>query len=192
MKNSSASLLVLALMYCMAVAAAPTSSVLCIGCHGQDGNSTASQYPILAGQGRNYLAKQLRDFKSGKRKEEHMTSMVEAISKDDIPKLAAWFSQQKRNSTGKPANAKGQQIFQQGITAKNIAACVDCHGEKAGGNDAIGFPALAGQHAEYVIAQLKAFRLKQRSNDNGMMQTVAEQLSDAEIKSVAAYIESMK
>ena len=71
-------------------------AVICIGCHGADGNSSNATYPKLAGQWQGYLEKQLRDFKSGARKDDHMTSMVEAISAGDIPDIAAYFASQKQ------------------------------------------------------------------------------------------------
>lgn len=167
-------------------------SVLCIGCHGENGNSEATHYPRLAGQHENYLAKQLKDFKSGTRKEEHMTSMVEAISQNDIVNLSAWFSRQKiKSRSGKKINLKGKKIYQQGISDKNVSPCADCHGEKGMGNNDIGFPLLAGQHAEYIEKQLQHFRHAKRRNDNRVMQSIVGALSDEEIRALATYIESM-
>lgn len=170
----------------------PANKAICIGCHGVDGNSTSGDFPRLAGQGKNYLAKQLRDFKSGKRKEEHMSSMVEAITLDEIPALAAWFSQQKIIAGNKASNPLGQRIFQSGITVKEISACSSCHGEDGKGNDAAGFPLLAGQHADYLIKQLKSFRAAVRTNDNQIMQAITQQLSDKEIEALAQYLSSLK
>ena len=171
--------------------AGKATAIICIGCHGSDGNSTNPVYPKLAGQGEGYLAKQLADFKSGARQEEHMTSMVEAISKADIPNLAAWFASQKR-SPGSPNKAKskqGKKIFHNGIDAKSISACDGCHGADGKGNPAIKFPSLANQHPEYVAKMLKTFRSGTRHNDPGeMMRNVAAKLSDKEIESVANYV----
>jgi len=173
-----------------------STAIICIGCHARDGNSTNPLYPKLAGQGEKYLAKQLTDFKSGKRKEEHMSSMVEAISKEDIPNIAAYFSQQKRSASPITKNSNdtsvGKAIFMNGIENRNISACNGCHGEKAEGNPAIKFPALAGQHAEYITKSLMAFRSGQRQNDTGkIMRNIAENLSDEEIKSLASYLAAL-
>jgi cytochrome c553 len=174
-------------------AAGQATAIICIGCHGNDGNSINPLNPKLAAQGENYLNKQLTDFKSGARKEQHMSSMVEAIRKEDIPNLAAWFSSQKRQSSpSTKINQQGKQIFHNGIDNKGIAACDGCHAEDGKGNDAIGFPSLAGQHAEYITKQLKEFRSGVRSNDSGMMmRNVAKDLSNQEIDSLTEYIESM-
>lgn len=168
-----------------------STSILCIGCHGFNGNSTNPEYPKLAGQGEEYLEKQLRDFKSGARKEEHMTSMVDAIQMTDIPNLAAYFSSQKRAKTdpGKTANEVGKKIYQEGISAKAVPACTGCHGLEAAGVPAAGFPSLANQHVEYIAKILRDFRQGVRGNDQQMlMRNIASKLSDAEIDAVATYL----
>ena len=197
MERVYASMLLAAISSCVMAGGDPAvgqaTAIICIGCHGNDGNSTSELNPKLAGQGENYLAKQLTDFKSGARQEQHMTSMVEAISKEDIPHLAAWFASQKRTySANKTGNPQGRQIFHTGLDSKGVAACNGCHAEDGKGNDAIGFPSLAGQHADYITKQLKDFRRGTRHNDNGMMHNIAKQLNDDEIKALAEYVEAMR
>ena len=171
--------------------AGKTITIICIGCHGTDGNSSNPIYPKLAGQGEGYLAKQIADFKTGARKEEHMTSMVEAVNFTDIPNIAAYFASQKRigDTADKAKTGLGKQIYHAGIKNKNIPACADCHGQKGMGTPAEKFPSLAGQHAEYVTKVLKDFRSGARSNDpQKMMREVTVRLSDKEIDSFSAYI----
>jgi len=171
-----------------------STAVICIGCHGSDGNSSNPAYPKLAGQGQKYLMKQLTDFKSGARQESHMSSMVEAIDKADIANLAAWFASHKTatGSYDKGLARQGKTIFHNGIDRKNIAACDGCHGEDGRGNPAVSFPSLAGQHPEYISRMLAAFRSKQRHNDNGeMMRNIAAGLSNEEIEAVAHYVASL-
>ncbi len=171
--------------------AGKSTAILCIGCHGSDGNSSSAQYPKLAGQGEGYLAKQLNDFKSGARKESHMTSMVEAITIADIPNIAAYFSSQQRTKgTASKTNTElGKQIFQKGVQSKFIPACASCHGQKGMGMPTEKYPSLANQHPEYVAKILKDFRSSTRNNDaQKLMQNIAAKLSDEEIASIAAYI----
>lgn len=171
-----------------------SSAIICMGCHGVDGNNNNSLYPVLAGQGEAYLIKQLTDFKSGARKEEHMSSMVEAISQSDIPHIAAYFSAQKRKviNSNKNQSKAGKLIYSKGLTAKNITACADCHGEKALGNAILKFPALAGQHTGYISKMLKEFRAGTRHNDrDNIMRNIAVELSDNDIKALAAYIANL-
>ena len=67
---------------------------VCAACHGEDGNSANAEYPKLAGQHRDYLAKALRDYKSGLRKNAVMAGFATALSKDDIENLAAYYGSQ--------------------------------------------------------------------------------------------------
>lgn len=166
-------------------------AIICMGCHGVDGNNDNTLYPILAGQGKGYLEKQLNDFKSGVRKEDHMSSMVQAISLSDIPHIAAYFAKQKRKiiSTYKKESNLGKLIYNKGLIQKDITACADCHGEKALGNNILKFPSLAGQHEDYLSKTLKEFRVGKRHNDRGkIMRNISVALSDSEIKALAVYL----
>ena len=84
--------------------------------------------------------------------------------------------------------ALGRQLYRGGDVGRGLAACAACHGPTGAGLPAQ-FPRLAGQYADYTEAQLKAFRVGERANDaNRSMRTIAEKLSDAEIKAVSDYI----
>ena len=175
-------------------AAGKAASIVCMGCHNSDGNSSNPVYPKLAGQHESYLKKQLFDFRSGARKEEHMSSMVQAVSKADLPNLAAFYARQKRSPTGsKPGSTLGKTIYEKGIRAKGVTACVACHGRRGEGNAASRYPALAGQHTAYIVKMLKAFRSAKRRNDPaGVMRKIAKGLGDKEILEVAGYIAGLK
>jgi len=69
-------------------------SELCQACHGMDGNSQVPDYPKLAGQNRDYLAKALRDYKSGARKDPTMTGFAAPLTTQDIDNLAAYYAGQ--------------------------------------------------------------------------------------------------
>ena len=175
--------------------AGKSKTLVCSGCHARDGNSKNPIYPILAGQGQGYLSKQLTDFKTGARKEEHMTPIVEAIGFEDIKDIAAYFSNQPRNPGAAPAPASdsGKQIFHNGKGSGSVSACAGCHGADGKGNAALNFPALAGQHADYVAKMLKAFRGAARDNDKqAVMRGIAKDLDDQDIEALAAYIAAMR
>lgn len=173
---------------------------VCAACHGADGNSTTPVNPILAGQHPEYLLKQLMNFKSqggkpAERANAIMGGMAAPLSAQDMSNLAAYFAGQKPKprAARDPELAKlGQSIYRGGILAKGMAACASCHSPNGAGIPAQ-FPRLAGQHAEYVAAQLKAFRSGERANDpNGMMHMIATKLSDKEISAVAEYIAGLR
>jgi cytochrome c553 len=173
---------------------------VCAACHAGDGNSQVAANPKLAGQIYEYVQKQLSNFKAqdGKKAERDnavMAGMVANLSPDDMRNVAAHYSQQKL----KPAAAKdkelaalGQKIYRGGNTATGVAACAGCHGP-AGAGMPSQYPRISGQFAEYVEAQLKAFRSGARANDpNGMMRTVAARMSDREIQAVSDYVAGLR
>jgi cytochrome c553 len=180
--------------------AQPIVTQVCAACHGADGNSPIPANPALAAQHPEYVLKQLNNFKprNGKPAERVnpvMSSMVANLSGDDMANLAAYFAGQKARPVGASDPelvAQGSQIYRGGILSKSVAACSACHSPDGAGMPAQ-FPRLAGQHAEYVEAQLKAFRSGERANDpNRMMRAVAARLSDGEIKAVAEYISGLR
>ncbi len=152
-------------------------AAMCFGCHGQNGQSSSASFPILAGQTAPYLVKQLNDFKSGTRSNPMMQNMASGLSKQDIINLATFFSSVQTKSAG--GNAKlaltGKDKFNQ---------CAGCHGSKAEGRAS--FPRLAGQHPDYIIKQLQAF--KSGTRENGTMKAMASGLSDQDMKAIAAYL----
>ena len=175
-------------------------SKVCVACHGADGNSPSPVNPKLAGQIPEYLEKQLLNFKPGangkaERANPVMAGFSATLSADDVRNVSAYFAGQK----AKPGVAKnkdtillGQKIWRGGDVAKGIPACASCHGASGGGVP-VQYPRLAGQHAEYTEAQLRAFRAGERANDAAkMMRTIAGKMSDAEIKAVADYAAGLK
>lgn len=176
------------------IEAGKTKSAMCAACHGQDGNSPAPNFPKLAGQHADYLAKQLKEFKSGERVDATMNGMAAALSEQDMADIAAFYASQK-GTVGKAAEDKveaGQNMYRAGNAASGVAACAACHGPAGAGNPMARFPSLSGQHADYTVAQLKNFRAAARANDAGsMMRGVAKKMTDAEIEAVAQYIQGL-
>ena len=67
---------------------------VCQACHGLDGNSQTPDYPKLGGQQPDYLAKALRDYKSGLRKNPIMAGFAGSLSAKDIENVAAYYASQ--------------------------------------------------------------------------------------------------
>ena len=173
---------------------------VCAACHAGDGNSTAPANPKIAGQIPEYLHKQLVDFKAqaGKkpaRENAVMLGMVANLSDADMKALAAFYAGQKL----KPAAASdkglatlGQKLWRGGNAASGVPACAGCHGPAGAGMPAQ-YPRLAGQYAEYIVAQLKAFKEGGRANDpNGMMRGVTARMTEREIRAVAEYAAGLR
>lgn len=173
---------------------------VCAACHGADGNSVMPANPKLAGQFPEYLQKQLNNFKpaAGKpaeRPSPAMAGFAAPLSSDDIRNVSAFLAGQKPGTgaaKSKDTLAMGQKLWRGGNLSKGIAACASCHGATGAGMPAQ-FPRLAGQHADYTEGQLKAFRAGERNNDpGGMMHSIANKMTDAEIRAVADYVAGLR
>jgi cytochrome c553 len=173
---------------------AEMATAVCAACHGPDGNSVITANPKLAGQFPEYLAKQLNEFKSGKRANAVMGPMSATLATpEDVLNVAAYFASQTPKGGTAKSNGKGSDgelIYKGGILAKGVPACASCHSPNGAGIP-VQFPHLAGQHAEYNLNQLKAFRSGERANAP-MMRVIASKLSDPEMEAVVDYIQGLK
>lgn len=166
---------------------------VCAACHAADGNSTIPLQPKLAGQHPEYLVKQLREFKDGKRNDPVMKGFASTLSDGDMKNIAAWLhTQAPKNgfSKDKDSIALGERIYRGGIQERQVAACASCHSPNGAGIPAQ-YPRLSGQHADYTVKTLTAFRDGARANSIPMVQ-VAAKLNDREIKAVADYIAGLR
>ena len=169
------------------------TAAICVSCHTMDGSRGSPTYPILQGQHPEYLAKQLAEFKSGKRANAIMSGMAAALSEDDMRNVAAFYA----GKIAKPGFAKnkatvalGEKIYRGGIADRQIPACAGCHSPNGAGLP-VQYPRLGGQHADYTEAQLVAFRGGVRKNSVPMT-GVAAKMNDAEIKAVSDYIAGLQ
>src|SRR5438105_11311956 len=179
-------LLVLAAAAHADLAAGKRKAEACAACHGADGNPATGQFPVLAGQTARYLYLQLKDFKEGRRSEPTMAPIVAKLSTKDMLDLAEYFAAQKPKPIAfRPDAAR----VARGKKKADEVLCTMCHlGGFSGQNE---IPRVAGQHPEYVIKQLKAFKARSRTNDAGAMTSVAQILSEEDIENLAAYIASL-
>ncbi|MDQ6640587.1 MAG: cytochrome c4 [Pseudomonadota bacterium] len=172
---------------------AAISTAVCAACHTSDGSRGSAANPIIQGQHPDYLVKQLTEFKAGKRDNPIMRAMAAPLSEADMRNVAAFYAAKQ----AKPGFAKnkdlvlfGEKIYRGGIGDRSVPACSGCHGPSGAGIPAQ-YPRLAGQHADYVEAQLVAFRGGVRRN-NPAMATIAAKLSDREIKALADYVAGLR
>lgn len=184
----------------------------CGACHGADGNSTTPTFPKLAGQSEKYLLKQLEDIRCAStgaakctpRNVPTMMGQLDNMSDQDLEDIAAYYASQ----TSTPAAAKkeslevGAKVYRFGIQERNIPACTACHSPTGQGMAQAGFPKLSGQHADYIAAQLKAYRLGADQPDNAaartndgdakIMRMIAKSLTDKEIDAVSSYASGLR
>jgi cytochrome c553 len=177
-------------------AARKLATEVCASCHGPRGDSVSPAFPRLAGQQAAYLEEQLKAFRDRTRADPmaqaYMWGMTSQLDDGTIKKLSAYYSAQKP-VPGKTANAKlaqqGKAIYEAGIPAAKVQACVTCHGKDAEGNSA--FPRLAGQHAEYLVKQLVLFKSSLREGSNApIMHNITTGISFEQMEAVSAYLMS--
>jgi cytochrome c553 len=174
-----------------------TKAAACGGCHGMDGNSMVPTFPKLAGQNEAYIVKQVKDFKANTtRKNDMMLGMVAALSEEDAADIGAYFQSQKLAQAATFDESKiaaGRELFKGGKLQEGVPACQACHGPTGGGVAGAGYPQVGGQHVDYTIAQLKAFKDGSRTNDEkSLMRSIVDKLSDEDIIALANYIASLK
>jgi len=169
------------------LAAGKRKAEACAACHGADGNSATGQFPVLAGQTARYLYLELKDFKEGRRSEPTMAPIVAKLSTKDMLDLAEYFAAQKPKPIAfRPDEAR----VARGKKKADEVLCTMCHlGGFSGQNE---IPRVAGQHPEYVIKQLKAFKARVRTNDAGSMTSVAQTITGEDIEDLAHYISSLE
>jgi cytochrome c553 len=164
-------------------------SGVCFVCHGAQGESASEAFPRLAGQHAEYIAKQLDNFKSGKRKSTAMADMTARLTPDEMLALGQYF--QKQTVNPEPAKdqelaAVGRYVYHHGNKYSGLAACASCHGPQGLGTPAL--PRLAGQHATYIESQLKQFHQRERTNDNAIMHAIVSKMTMLEMVAVAEYL----
>jgi len=177
------------------------ADTVCAACHGADGNSAIAANPNLAGQGAEYISRQLQHFKAGIRVNAVMQGMVASLSPEDIVGLGAFYAQQKpKAGTDRDPKlvAMGQSLYRGGDAASGLPACAACHSPNGAGIPK-NFPRLSGQHADYSYAQLKAFKAGERGNDAGgkdadgrIMAAVAQRMTDTQMKALSDYAAGLR
>ncbi|MGZ5268296.1 MAG: c-type cytochrome [Caldimonas sp.] len=169
------------------------STGVCMACHTNDGSRGSAANPILQGQHADYIIKQLSEFKAGKRENPIMKGMASTLSEADMKNVAAFYAGKQAKpgfARNKDFAALGEKLYRGGAADRAIPACSGCHGPSGAGIPAQ-YPRLSGQHAEYVEAQLLAFRSGARHN-NPTMTGVAAKLNDREIKALSDYVTGLR
>lgn len=161
----------------------------CFLCHGENGESASEVFPKLAGQHANYIAKQLENFKTGKRKSTAMADMSSRLTADEMLALGQYFeSKPVAPEAVKDTDlaAVGRYIFHSGNTYSGVPSCASCHGKDGFGT--ANLPRLAGQYASYIETQLTLFNQRERTNDNAVMHSIVSKMTPLEMAAVAAYV----
>ena len=161
---------------------------LCANCHMENGwGKKDGSFPVIAGQHRQVLIKQLADIRSKNRDNPTMYPFTDPASiggAQGIADVTAYISNMPVDPDPGKGNGKqlekGKQIF--------FKHCVQCHGDRAQGNNENHFPMLRGQHFAYLLRQLEWIRDGYRKNANPAMVNEVKKLSDKDLEAVADYL----
>lgn len=178
----------------------------CVTCHGPGGNSTLPANPNLAGMAHEYIAKQLRDFKTEGEdpptrggpggNPSAMTPIANPLTEEDIKNVSYYLTLQTFNyeqaatASNVETMERGQHIWRAGIAERGVPACAACHSANGAGIPSQ-FPRLAGQFPSYLEEQLKLFRSDDRAN-SPMMHDIADRMSDRDISAVADFAAGLR
>lgn len=169
---------------------------VCSSCHGVSGNSVSPNFPNLAGQQEGYFVAQMKSFRSHNRSDpagfEYMWGLSAHLTDTQIQQLAVYYAGHSPRAGSASSTTRmngGRTIYENGVPANGIPACATCHGATAQGNQQ--FPRLAGQHADYLVKQLIVFRQTDGRPEGAIMKGVAHNLTDENMKDVAAYLQAM-
>jgi cytochrome c553 len=185
-----AALLPAVLVLCLAMlpAPAPAQSVdekaqVCDGCHGDKGIPQQKAWPAIWGQQQGYLYLQLRDFKSGARKDDTMGPIAQSLERADMQALALYYSQKPWPNLQQPrppadVSARAQKV-------NNSVVCTSCHQNGFLGDSTQ--PRLAGQSKDYLQKSMLDFRNKTRGNNPGMTDLMLA-ISEQDIADVAGLL----
>jgi cytochrome c553 len=170
-----------------------------MGCHGADGNSPVPNFPKIAGLGSKYIYRQLQNVRDGNRIIASMAGLLDNYNNEQLKDLAAFYNSQILQISGaKPLEVKvnagikvdslklGARVYRAGNLQTNVPSCIGCHSPRGLGNEPAGYPRLGGQYSEYIASQLRAYRDGEREHE--IMNTVAKNMTNAEIDSVANFI----
>ena len=171
-------------------------TLACTGCHGAQGRAAPDgYYPRLAGKPAGYLYNQLLNFREGRRHYGLMTQLITPLSDAYLMEIAQHFAaldvsypapgQARQDSA---LLASGKQLVQMGDAARQVPACVQCHGTAMTGVTP-NVPGLLGLPRDYLNAQLGAWKAgKRRAHAPDCMQAVVARLSDGDINAISSYL----
>jgi cytochrome c553 len=177
-------------------AAGEKKADMCIGCHGIPGYQASFpeiyKVPMIAGQNAKYIVSALTQYKKGERKHPTMRAIAASLSEQDMADLAAFYSAEAHAAPipaalTAPPPADVAELLKKGN-------CQSCHGANFSTPIDPSYPKLAGQHADYLYVALKAYQTDKNprvGRNNAVMMGMARPFTHAEIKLIAAYLESL-
>lgn len=148
-------------------------------------------FPVIAGQHRKVLIKQLADIRARNRDNPTMYPFSDPQSIGGIQAIAdvtAYIASLPPNPS--PGQGKGTQIE----TGKKLYQknCAHCHGTQGEGNNELYYPKLQGQHYAYLLRHMKWIRDGYRRNSNAEMVKQIKPMNDEQLDTIADYLSRIK
>ncbi len=171
----------------------------CARCHGSDGIGMGSgAFPKLAGQRQGYLENALESYARAERHSGIMEPISAGLGAEAMREVVRYYADLAPPEPPPPhaknaaAIERGRAIARHGIPDQRVASCIDCHAPE-GGQYKAHYPALGGQHADYLVLQLELFKKGHRGGSAfaHLMEPIAKRLKPDQMRDVALYFESV-
>jgi cytochrome c553 len=159
----------------------------CAACHGENGIPQEKTTPVISGQYQGYLYLELRDYKSGARKNDIMSPLAQTLERDDMMALALYFSKKPWPDLQQPPAPP--DVAARAIRANASVGCTGCHQGQYQGEGTQ--PRLAGQSREYMHQTMLDFRTRKRGNNPGMTDLMLA-TSEEDIAALAQYMAGLQ
>ncbi|MDQ7075920.1 MAG: c-type cytochrome [Gammaproteobacteria bacterium] len=164
----------------------------CFECHELEGwGSPDGEFPVVAGQHRSVILKQLLDMRNGKRKKSEMEEVLDEKALQS-PQALADMVAYVQTLPMSPDNGLGRGLDTERGGKIYEKHCADCHGKYAEGNSKKSYPLLRSQHYRYMLRQFKAVRSGERGNGHPKMEKIAKGMSDEDVFAVLDYVSRLK
>lgn len=175
-------------------------NAMCSGCHGIQGYQASfpeiHKVPMISGQTAKYIVLSLNAYKKGDRKHPTMRGIAEALSDQDMADLAAYYSASGVARGAKPLAEKPSKEANAPVLALLAKAnCSACHGANYSKPIDPSYPKIGGQHADYLLVALKAYKVEKNAKigrNNAIMAGMVKQYTNAELKLMANYLSSLE
>jgi cytochrome c553 len=178
--------------------AGQSKAAMCIGCHGIIGYQASFpeiyKAPMISGQNAKFISNSLAAYAKAERKHPTMGAISASLTEQDMADLGAFYSQHGVVSGATLPEKASKEPSAAVAALLTKGACVSCHGANFAKPIDPGYPKIAGQHGDYLFVALKAYKTEGNAKvgrSNGVMAGVAKQYSNAELKALASYINSL-
>lgn len=173
-------------------------AVPCIGCHGIPGYQASFpvvyKVPMISGQNAAYIVAALQAYKKGERLHPTMRAVAGSMSDADMADVAAFYESHGAGSVKTVAATTAPTPPAAVAELLTKGACASCHGADFNKPINGAYPKLAGQHADYLYASLRAYGVQGNprvGRANAIMSAQVKPFKAGELKAMADYLSTL-